>query len=400
MIPPLSLDSSKELSKKSRALAVFLLQVHRADFINDITAQIIRSVPRYEQTCRDELPKVIGNLCDQFIYWVDSGDVSPLVEALRTSGRKRGAQGFSVTELISTILMWRPTFDSIRRKTSGPSTTVHQAVALLEQRLLEFTQVTASEFGEAISARLQEQNGRLEEQREFLADSISRLVSTEVMQRLVDRSEPVKLEGEQKHCTVMFADIRGFTSLSEDMEPLAMHALLNQTFTLMVEAIATADGTVDKFVGDKVMGVFSGAPADAAKRAVSVAIEIQAKLLDLNLARHAQGLDPVRVGIGINTGIATVGTIGSSARMDFTVIGDMVNVADRLQNLAGPGEVLVGGATAELIDGELGLESLGARTLKGRRQLELIYRVKMPGLGIRSNEDLQPTSWGPTSSTA
>ena len=145
----------------------------------------------------------------------------------------------------------------------------------------------------------------------------------------------------------------------------------------MVESIIESGGFIDKFVGDKVMALFTGERSveRSALAAVEAARTILVRIAQQNAGRAAQGQLPIEVGIGINTGPVVVGNVGSEARMDFTAIGDVVNVADRLQSLAKGGQVLVGGATADAVRGQVELVDLGAQLVKGRTSPVTVFEV-------------------------
>jgi len=206
-------------------------------------------------------------------------------------------------------------------------------------------------------------------ERELLVDSFSRYVSRDLLNRVLSRAEPVALGGERRVCTVFFADIRGFTALAEDLPPEDLHSLLNDYFRVVIGQITAHGGFVDKFIGDNVMALFSEGPA--AQTAVAAARAARGVLLqveELNLRRAVAELAPIRVGIGLNVGEVLLGNIGSEDRMDFTAIGDAVNVAARLQSMATGGEVLMSGAVAEHVRGLFPLEDRGRRPVRGRTQ--------------------------------
>jgi RsmE family RNA methyltransferase len=147
-------------------------------------------------------------------------------------------------------------------------------------------------------------------------DLLDKNVSPEVAAHLV--RDGAALGGEEREVTILFSDLRGFTTMSEQFSPHDLLTLLNRYLDRMSAEIERHGGVIDKFIGDKVMGVFSGPARAAALQAVRAGLGIQARLRALNQARPS-GKRPLTVGIGINTGVATVGTIGSSERMDFTV---------------------------------------------------------------------------------
>jgi PAS domain S-box-containing protein len=217
-------------------------------------------------------------------------------------------------------------------------------------------------------------------ERELLIDSFSRYVSRDVVQRLLSRSgKSNKLEGERRNCSVLFADIRGFTGISERLGLEALHLLINQYFRVMIDLVAAHDGNIDKFIGDKIMAVFTSRDGDGAVGAARAALAIIREIDGLNAARKAQGEEAIGVGIGINTGEVVMGTVGSEERMSFTVIGDAVNVADRLQSLAGPGEIYIGSRTCEALGPGFKSEDLGERSLKGRTSTEHIFKLLKEG---------------------
>jgi PAS domain S-box-containing protein len=204
-------------------------------------------------------------------------------------------------------------------------------------------------------------------ERELLIESFSRYVSRDVLQRLLARAQPLGLEGERRTCTIFFVDIRGFTKLAEILAPEALHELLNAYFRVTIDAIIAHGGFIDKFVGDKVMAIFMGvSAAEAATAALQAGLQVKEDIQLLSRERVAEGLPPIEIGIGINTGEVLLGNIGSEERMDFTAIGDTVNVADRLQSLAQKGEILIGEKTARLATHQFMLVEQGSQLVKGR----------------------------------
>jgi adenylate cyclase len=181
--------------------------------------------------------------------------------------------------------------------------------------------------------------------------------------------------------TVLFADVVGFTPLAENLPPEEVAEVLEGFFTHSVESIFAHGGTLDKFIGDCVMAFF-GAPmaqADHAARAVRAAVEIQRQIKAWNDDRATRGAAPLLSRIALNSGPVVVGDVGSNRRVDYTVLGNTVNVAARLEQAAtGPGEIVIGGATLAELDGaasEFKIESLGDFSLKGLQAKVSVHRV-------------------------
>ncbi len=178
------------------------------------------------------------------------------------------------------------------------------------------------------------------------------------------------LQGERKQVTVLFADVSGFTSLAEALDPEEVHALMNRAFELMLAAVHRYEGTVNQFLGDGLMALF-GAPVaheDHARRAALAALSMQRALAayrdDLKARR---GID-FRMRMGLNTGLVVVAAIGDNLRMDYTAVGDTTNVAARMQQMAEPGQVVVADATRRLVEPYFHLTSLGTVSLKNRAE--------------------------------
>lgn len=200
-----------------------------------------------------------------------------------------------------------------------------------------------------------------------------------IVEQILAKPGSITLGGVDQTVTVLFADIRGFTSLSEVIEPEEVVSMLNIYFSEMVEVIFRHGGTLDKFIGDGMMALF-GAPyatTDDPAKAVRAAIEMQRRLHVIrNTLTRADGtkLD-VHIGIGINTGKVIVGYIGSPRRTDYTAIGDNVNLASRLEHEAGGGEIIISEPTYQEVRAQFVCEPIGARGIKGKREPVPCYRV-------------------------
>jgi class 3 adenylate cyclase len=179
--------------------------------------------------------------------------------------------------------------------------------------------------------------------------------------------------------TVVFSDIRNFTSFTENLEPEELFPLMDKYLSEMTTIIHKYDGTLNKIIGDGLL-VFYGDPipmADHAQRAVMMAIDMQRKVVELKNEWLEYGHD-FGVGIGINTGYMTVGNIGSDIHKDYTVIGNQVNVASRLESLAKAGQILVSQRTYSKVKGLVDVEKVGIIQVQGLRDPVVTYIVKVP----------------------
>ena len=216
-------------------------------------------------------------------------------------------------------------------------------------------------------------------QRELkLRGDLSRFMSQDVVDGIVNGEHPLELGGQRATITVLFADMVAFTAAAEKSPPETVVAMLNELFTVMTEVVFRHGGTVDKFIGDCIMGVW-GAPiadVDHAMHALEAAEDMMSFLETASDQwREKYGVD-VRLAIGINSGEAIVGNIGSNKRMEYTVVGDIVNVAGRLETIAAPNQILVGENTQHLVEDEFDLRLLGERKLTGRAQAIKVYELQ------------------------
>jgi adenylate cyclase len=187
-----------------------------------------------------------------------------------------------------------------------------------------------------------------------LKNVFGQYVPPQLVEAMSQNPEAYSFEGESREMTVLFADIRGFTTLSESLSPSELRKLLNRYFTAMTEIIFKHQGTIDKYVGDMIMA-FWGAPVNDpnhAKHAIAAALEMLAKTEELKPQLLAEGYPEINIGIGLNTGVMNVGDMGSSYRRAYTVLGDNVNLASRLEGLTKYYDVglVVGDRTRELSD--------------------------------------------------
>jgi len=206
---------------------------------------------------------------------------------------------------------------------------------------------------------------------------LERYLPPELVEQAVSRKLQLNPGGELKALTILFSDIRGFTGMSERMEPGEIVELVNEYFGMMVEVLFRHGGTLDKFIGDSIMA-FWGAPLarpDDPLRAVRCAVEMQEKLSQFNSLMANSNQLPIPVGIGINTGRAVVGNLGSARRYEYTVLGDAVNIASRVQQFAEPGQILITGSTFDAVRSDVKVEEMPPAELRGRQAKVPLYRV-------------------------
>ena len=204
--------------------------------------------------------------------------------------------------------------------------------------------------------------------------SFGKYVGEEVLEMILADPAETWLKGHKNDATILFADIRGFTAYAEEREPEALVEMLNTYFEITTRSLLEYGGYVDKFVGDCVLGVF-GVPVfrkDHVERAVRAALDLMEQL-----QRHSLSHNPLlsSVGVGIHTGPIVSGNIGSQAKMEYTVIGDTVNLASRLSGLAAPGEVLVTDAVCEKLGDMIAVKPAGIRLIKGKIAPVATFRV-------------------------
>ena len=233
----------------------------------------------------------------------------------------------------------------------------------------------------------------LDDQTRAFADMIAALrwfeayVPRKLVRRLALRRDSGPLPSVQRQVTVMFTDIVGFTPLSERMGPVETAELLNGHFEIVTRCIEQQEGTVDKFIGDSVMAIWGafGHKRDHAERAVQAAISIARAMWTENRTRIAGGQVPIRVRIGIHTGPAVIGNIGSEGRINYTIVGDTVNAAQRIEQLGRQFltddvdvVVLFSAATEEALGADVGRTPVGTFTLRGRAEPVPVFRLVLP----------------------
>jgi adenylate cyclase len=239
---------------------------------------------------------------------------------------------------------------------------------------LELISAVAAQTAIAVeNARAHERLAR----EEVARANYSRFLPEYVVKQMLENPESFKLGGISQTITVLFADIRGFTRISEHAPPEKIVSLLNRYFSAMTDIIFAHGGTLDKYLGDGLMALF-GAPTttpEDASNALNAAVAMQRRLLGINAELRADGLPEVGVGIGLHTGEVIVGYIGSERRSEYTAIGDSVNTASRLESNARGGEILISDATAKAARSRYKLEPREPIMVKNREQPVMLWEV-------------------------
>jgi adenylate cyclase len=251
--------------------------------------------------------------------------------------------------------------------------------------LKKYERVEGIHTGDELQALAETYNGMIAQLQhgERLQEALGKYLSRAAR----DAIEQGRLElgGTTLPATVLFSDIRGFTSLSEKMEPERVLTLLNRYFTEMVGAVVRHRGIVDKFIGDCIMAVWGppSAQSDDALNAVRAALEMRDRLRALNVKLRAEGVAEIHTGIGIHTGPVVAGNMGAAStadqdgKMEYTVIGDTVNLASRLESLTKElhVDIVLSEDTYRLVASEVEVEALPSIKVRGREQQVAIYRL-------------------------
>lgn len=214
-------------------------------------------------------------------------------------------------------------------------------------------------------------------EREMERQALMRYLPPQVANLIMERGGASRLNGELQPVTVLYADIRGFTGMSERMDAREIVAMLREFFSVMSAEILDCNGTLDKFIGDCIMALF-GAPVhseQAVRDGLKAAILMQQRMQALNRVRAANKAPPIQIGVGLHCGPAVVGNIGSDDRVQYTAIGDTVNVASRLVSLAAASQIIVSENIVNAIPDYDGFEPLGEFELKGRAAKLRVHSV-------------------------
>ena len=239
---------------------------------------------------------------------------------------------------------------------------------------LELISAVAAQTAIAVeNARAHERLAR----EEVARANYSRFLPEYVVKQMLENPDSFKLGGVNQTITILFADIRGFTRISEHAAPEKIVNLLNRYFSAMTDIIFAHGGTLDKYLGDGLMALF-GAPTttpEDASNALNAAVAMQRRLLGINTELRQEGLSEVGVGIGLHTGDVIVGYIGSERRSEYTAIGDAVNTASRLESNARGGQILISDATAKAARSRYKLHPRDPITVKNREQPVVLWEV-------------------------
>lgn len=245
----------------------------------------------------------------------------------------------------------------------------------IEVRTRDELAVLASAMSGA-AENLQASEQRIREEIEIRTD-LRRYLPDQLVDKVVERKQPMALGGERRNITVLFADVAGFTPLAEKRGAEEVVTILNELFTILTEIVFRHDGIVDKFMGDSVMAIW-GAPkvqSEHAKLAVEAAEDMMRWLETANDSWQSKYDMTIQLAIGVHTGEAVVGNFGSSTRMEYTAIGDTVNVAARLEAIARPGQILTTNATKQAAGKGFEFRPVGSKNLAGREAVIELWEV-------------------------
>jgi adenylate cyclase len=324
-----------------------------------------------------------------FVAALDVGDIRKIVQQNLV---------FALVVLAFAALISVTTGARLASLMSRALSRVNTALKKLEQQ--EYVHVDAIRTGDELEDLANGFNTMVDglKERDKLRNTMGKYMTAAVMEHLLNGK--VSLGGETLKVTILFTDIRSFTTISEKMDAQALVGLLNEYFTDMVGIVMQENGVVDKYIGDAIMAVF-GAPVpkpNDAMNAVRAAVRMRHGLRHLNERLKERGLAPLRTGIGIHTGEVVAGNIGSEARMEYTVIGDAVNLASRLEsNTKELGvNILISEDTYQLVKDKVVARQVREITVKGRAQPVMTYEVT----GFEGEKNLERDSEHPKATVA
>jgi adenylate cyclase len=300
--------------------------------------------------------------------------------------------GFSEESITAAVrrAQWQTSLITLGMVCLGIGAAVGLAMLLSRpiSRLVEGTRaIAAGNFQVALPVTSRDELGTLTEsfnqmarslrEKEMIKRAFTRYVAREVVEEVLKDPGSLHLKGERREVTILFCDIRGFTTMSERLDPERVVSLLNDFYTVMIDITFKHDGTLDKFLGDGIMAIF-GAPIahpEHALMSVRAALAMQEGMEALSAARVGRGNEPISVGIGINAGEVVAGTVGTEDRMEYTVIGDNVNLASRLGSNAKPGQILVSRRIWELVKESFDVRTQGPLRVKGKDEEVEVFEV-------------------------
>jgi class 3 adenylate cyclase/DNA-binding response OmpR family regulator len=300
----------------------------------------------------------------------------------------RARDSVYIRDILSTPPCLEPHFDTMRSLLVAPLLDSENSIGTVsvcsaevegfQETHRRILSILANQATIAIAkARFFEERRRSQEREKHAIRSLfQRYVSPAVVERLVDSQEDLALGGKRQQVSILFADIRGFTEFSEYLAPESVVEVLNQYLALAVEPILAEEGTLDKFMGDALMALFN-APLlqpDSTLRAIRAALAMQQAIAAYN--RATADHQSLSFGTGIHVGQAVVGNIGTTQQMNFTAIGDTINLAKRLQENARGGEILLSQAAYREVQDVVVVEDLGSLAVKGRAAAEHVYSLK------------------------
>ena len=239
------------------------------------------------------------------------------------------------------------------------------------------------ELKDSIAAmeKIQELNDRLNIRNELLTETFGRYLSDEIVEKLLSKPDGCKLGGRKRNVTILMSDLRGFTALSEHIEVKSLVSILNHYLEEMIDVIESFGGTIIEILGDGILVVFGalGNRSDHADDAVAAALSMQNRIPVINSWNEKHGYPALKMGIGINTGEAIVGNIGSNKRVRFNVIGNAVNICGRIESYTVDGQVLVSKSTVDSVKAPLSIERELTVTPKGVDKEMSLYQIRSIG---------------------
>jgi len=243
--------------------------------------------------------------------------------------------------------------------------------------LNDFTELEELRNAVLAMQRISQLNKQLEARNEFIRKTFGRYLSDEIVRELLENEQGLEIGGKRQEASILFSDLRGFTSLSERMAPQELIAMLNAYLAEMIEVVAAWRGTILEFIGDAIVAVF-GAPRESETRdydAAACAIEMQRRMVRVNERNQERGWPCLAMGIGLHSGEVVLGNIGSELKTKYDIIGRNVNLASRIAACSNGGQVLASGSIRERLGGALGVKGSFRRGLKGMDQEVEIFEI-------------------------